>query len=319
MRRPGLLLAALLLAAPLSAETPELNQAGAAGGQAAGNAASRIQGRRDEKRLKKDLRYIAEELDRELVGPRLSAHDLSIALAGRVAGLRARGNIDPRLSPTLDRLEQLFQTLEQRADIDHYLYSFLRHLSEELRWAADTSKDSTALLARLDEDLDLPIDAEAFFREDIPLKDWRKVGLIKIWLMKHRIKRPKSHTVTTDRNIVRGRHNVQIGVELEGVVTRRKLSVDGDSTFDIGDLHIEITPEWRLIYGRKMPIPKNGDKVRLKGWTYYDAFHTSEEEYDPADEVMGLKRKSLWEIHPLQDVVIVEAAKEPPATDEAKP
>lgn len=288
---------------------PDLQQAGAAGAQAAGNAAKSIQGRNEFKRLQKDLRYIAEELDRELLGPRLSAHDLGIALAGRVAGLRARGNIDPRLGPTLDKVEWLVSTMEQRADIEHYLYSFLRHLSEELRWAAEVSQDSSALLARLDADLDVPIDAERFFPEDLPLKEWRKLGMIKKWLMKHRVRRPATHTPTSALAIQRGRHNVQIGVEIEGLVHRRgRLSVDGDTTFDIGDLHIEITPEWRLTHARTMPIPKNGDRVRLRGWTYYDSFHKAEEEYDPNHPVLGAKRKTLWEIHPLQDVTVLQAA-----------
>ena len=65
-----------------------------------------------------------------------------------------------------------------------------------------------------------------------------------------------------------------------------------------------MTPEWRLLHP-KIPKPKTGDKIRVRGWTYYDVFHKFEMEYDPADPVIGLTRATLWEIHPVQDVTIL--------------
>lgn len=286
----------------------ELEQAQGQANQAASRAGRSVSRRQDLERLRKDLRYIAEELDRELLGPRTNARDTATALNARIAGLRARGNIDPRLDPVLVRLERLFATMEQREHIDFFVWSFVRAVTDELREAADTAKDQASLLKTLDERLDVPIDAEAFLKEDLTLAQFRKQGPIKIFIAKHRLKRPKRHVTTTAPAVVASRHHVQIGVELEGVVTRRNPSIDGDTTFDIGHLHIEVTPEWRLVYGRDMPIPHVGDRVRLKGWTYYDSFHKSEEEYDAADPDLGAERKTLWEVHPVLDVEILPPA-----------
>ena len=73
----------------------------------------------------------------------------------------------------------------------------------------------------------------------------------------------------------------------------------------VGDLHLEITPEWRLLH-KGMPLPKVGQKVRLKGWTYFDSFHGNELEYDPKDPVVGAERVTVWEVHPVQDVEVLK-------------
>jgi hypothetical protein len=67
---------------------------------------------------------------------------------------------------------------------------------------------------------------------------------------------------------------------------------------------MEITPEWRLLH-KGFIEPKVGQKIRVKGWTYYDYFHKSELEYDPADPVVGIKRVVVWEIHPVQSIEII--------------
>ncbi|MBI4348549.1 MAG: hypothetical protein HY553_17040 [Elusimicrobia bacterium] len=287
---------------------PSLEQAQPQAGQAAGHAARRVSQRQDLERLKKDVRYVAEELDRELLGPKTNATNSAAALRSRIAGLRARGNLDPRLDPVLAKLEQLYSTMDQREHIDYFVRSFMRAVTDELREAAEQSKDSAALLKRLDDNLDVPVQTEGWLKEDLSVADFKRQGPIKIFIAKHRLRRPKKHVATTAAAVVAGRHHVQIGVEIEGVVTRRKLQVDGDTTFDLGTLHNEVTPEWRLVFGRNMPIPNDGDRVRFKGWTYYDSFHRSEEEFDIADPDMGAERKTLWEIHPVMDVEILPPA-----------
>lgn len=287
---------------------PTLEQAAPQAGQAVQQAGRRVSARRDLERLKKDLRYVAEELDRELMGPKKNATAAAAALRARIAGLRARGNLDPRLDPILTKLDQLYSTMDQRDHIDYYVRSFMHAITDELREAADQAKDSASLIKTLEGRLDVPVDAESWLKEDLSVADFKKQGPIKIFIAKHRIKRPTSYVKTTATAVVASRHHVQIGVEIEGVVTYRSLSIDGDLTYDFGSLHLEITPEWRLFYERNLPDPKIGDRIRIKGWSYYDSFHQSEEEYDPADPVLGAARKTLWEIHPLQDLELLPGA-----------
>ena len=105
--------------------------------------------------------------------------------------------------------------------------------------------------------------------------------------------------------MIGNKRNVQIGIEMEGVVTGTSGAFDRDYCFNIGDLHFEITPEWRLLH-RKMPLPKAGQKIRLKGWSYFDYFHGSELEYDASDPILGSNRATVWEIHPVQDIEILK-------------
>ena len=272
-------------------------------------------------RLKKDLRYIAEELDRERLGERLELQTHSENCLQRLEHLKKNGNLDPRLydpnenpqdpDKVIPRLEKLCRELPNKTYAEQYPRSLIKSLATELREAAEL--DEAAALALLKQNLVLPdqqpgeedaFQVEALFPTDRTLKEFLKLGPIRIFLVKHRIKRPKSHVKTTAKDIVGGKHNVQIGAEIEGTVLRHSSAIDGDYTFDIGDLHIEMTPEWRIAHP-KIHKPKKGDKVRVRGWTYYDSFHKAEQEYDPDDEVLGINRVTLWEIHPVQDIELL--------------
>jgi len=272
-------------------------------------------------RLKKDLRYIAEELDRERLGERLELQTHSDNCLERIEHLKKHGQLDARLydpaenpqdpDKVIPRLEKICRELPNKKYAEQYPRSLIKAIATELRDAAEL--DEAAALKTLEENLVLPdqqpgeedaFQALALFPVDVTLERFKKLGAIRVFLVKHRIKRPRGHAKTTAKDIVAGRHNVQIGVEIEGKVARHGGAIDGDYTFDIGDLHIEMTPEWRLMHPN-IPKPKKGDKVRVKGWTYYDIFHKAEMEYDPDDEVLGINRVTLWEIHPVQDVEVL--------------
>lgn len=272
-------------------------------------------------RLKKDLRYIAEEIDRERLGERLELQTHSDNCLARLEHLKKNGNLDPRLydpaenpqdpDKVIPRLEKLCRELPSKTYAEQYPRSLIKSIATELREASEL--DEAAALAVLKQNLVLPdqkpgdedaFEAQALFPVDVTLERFLKLGPIRIFLVKHRIKRPKSHVKTTAKDIVDKKHNVQIGVEIEGTVLRQNSYIDGDYTFDIGDLHIEMTPEWRIAHP-KIHKPKKGDKVRVRGWTYYDSFHKAEQEYDPDDEVLGINRVTLWEIHPVQDIELL--------------
>jgi hypothetical protein len=278
-------------------------------------AEAKVRGLVKTERLAKDLRLIADEFDRETDKGKEDEKTLEEYSRGaleRVERLRRSGGLDAQLLPVLDRLEALFRELPSKTYARSYAGSLVRAVAEELRWACETGPTIDAALGLLEENLALPAgipqdgeaDALGFFPEDVPLSKFKKLGPIRVFLMKHRLKRPKSHARTTAVEVISAKHNVQVGVELEGVVTRTSKNVDQDYTFNFGDLHMEITPEWRLLH-RKMPLPKKGQKVRVKGWTYFDKFHGSELEYDPKDPVMGANRVTVWEIHPVQGIEVL--------------
>ncbi len=275
----------------------------------------RMERRREFERLVKDLRYISEELDREVLDYEVNRGLDAYSRGGlsRLQNLRERGSIDPQLSPALESLQTLYRDLPKKEYAKEYSGSLARSITHELRWIAETARTKDELLSTLAEHLLLPeqmpedaegVSALAFFPVDLPLAKFKKLGPIRIFLMKHRIARPKSHAKTTWEDIKAGKHNVQIGVEIEGVVTRSYFVADLDTCFDIGDIHIEMTPEWRLRH-RGIHIPKPGERIRVRGWSYYDVFHKFEPEYDPDDKAMGRRRKTVWEIHPVQDVELL--------------
>ncbi|MEK7857548.1 MAG: hypothetical protein AAB320_00280 [Elusimicrobiota bacterium] len=264
-------------------------------------------------RLRKDLRYIAEVLDRETIGAKKDLSGYSEGGLRRLAEIRASGGVDAKLLPVLQRLEKLYTELPAKDYAAEYSRSLMLAVAEELRWAAQEAKTETELLALLKDHLVLPqkpvADEDAFeslawFPTDVPLEKFKKFGAIRNFLVKHRIKRPKSHTVMTAPELVAGGYNVQIGADITGVVTGVYNAFDQDYCFDIGHLHLEISPEWRLMHP-KMIKPKVGDRVRVKGWTYFDVFHKAEYDYAPEDPVMGVNRVTQWEVHPVQDVELL--------------
>lgn len=271
----------------------------------------------ESERVKKDLKYISEELDRETVNDQEDTKSLeaySEGVLARIEELRKNGRLDPKLAPVLNRLEALYRDFPKLDYAREYGGSLVRALNEELRWTAEDSTTADEKLALLDEQLSLPDampeDGEVapngwIFPVDVPLEKFKKLDPIRVFLMKHHIKRPKSHVRTTPADLIGNKHHVQIGVELEGTVTWADGAFDRDYCFNIGDLHMEITPEWRLLH-KNFPKPKVGQKIRVKGWSYFDYFHGSEIEYDAADPVTGLGRATVWEIHPVQDIEILK-------------
>ncbi len=276
----------------------------------------RIEARQEDERAKKDLRYISEELDRETLDDEETGKSLKAYSQGglaRLKGLRAHGSIDSRLLPILGQLEDLYRDLAKKEYAKDFAGSLVKAINEELRVVSETGADAAEMIEILKRDLVLPdkipqdgdVEDLAFFPEDLPVAKFLKLGPIKIFLMKHRLKRPRSITRTTPADIIGGKHNVQIGAEVEGTVTwAEKFVGDQDYCFNFGELHMEITPEWRLKHPGFIE-PKVGQKIRVKGWTYYDYFHKSELEYDPADPVLGVLRSIVWEIHPVQDIEII--------------
>ena len=280
------------------------------------DAERRIEKRQEDERVKKDLHYISEELDRETLDDEETAKPLREYSEGglsRLAGLRKRGAIDPKLLPILGQLESLYRDLAKKEYAKDFAGSLVKAINEELRVASETAADSEEMIEILKRDLVLPdaipqdgdVEDLAFFPVDLPVAKFLKLGPIKIFLMKHRLKAPRSITRTTPEDLIGGKHNVQIGVQVEGTVTwAHKFVFDQDYCFNIGDLHMEITPEWRLKHPGFIE-PKVGQKIRVDGWSYYDYFHKSELEYDPADPVLGILRAVVWEIHPVQHIAIL--------------
>lgn len=301
---------------PSRPETELANAETEAGRLVDEQAERRIEARVELERIKKDLRYISEELDRETLEGESDKPLQAYSSGGlsRLAALRARGAIDPRLAPVLDQLAGLYRGLADRTYAQDYAGSLVKAVNDELRWVAEAPSSVAEKLRTLKEDLVLPpaaagdggVDALASFPEDLPLAKFLKLGPIKIFLMKHRLKRPESYAATTPQALIAGKHNVEVGVEMEGTVTGAHFFPwDRDYTFDIGNLHLEITPEWRLAH-KGMVEPKVGQKIRLKGWSYFDRFHGSELEYDPEDPVVGIKRVTVWEVHPVQDIEVLK-------------
>ncbi|MBI3553866.1 MAG: hypothetical protein HY077_15330 [Elusimicrobia bacterium] len=275
----------------------------------------RIEARQEAERIKKDLRYMSEELDREILGDEddKSLQDYSDGGLARIEALRSRGLIDPALAPTLDQLEELYGDLPQKTYAKEYAGDLVKSVNEELRWIADEPLTVDEKIAMLKDHLALPasipgegdVEDLAWFPVNVPLEKFKKIGPIRVFLMKHRLKRPKSYAKTTPEALISGKHNVQVGVEIEAKVDSASLFIwDQDYCFNIGNLHLEITPEWRLLH-KNFPMPKAGQKIRLKGWTYFDYFHGNELEFDPADPVVGVNRVTVWEVHPVQDIEIL--------------
>lgn len=282
-------------------------------------------------RLREDLRYVAGEIDRERLGQRESLATYSQNCLARLDYLKKNGKLDLRLydpnenppdpDRVMTRLEKLCRELPAKTYAAEYSRSLLKAIATELREAADAGKDEKEILSTLKEHLVLPDqdpgEEDAFtslklFPVDVAPAQFRKLGAIRIFLVKHRLKRPQSHVKTDWRKIATGQHNAQIGVEIEGTVVRHGGAIDGDYTFDIGDLHIEMTPEWRLTHP-DIHKPKTGERVCVRGWSYIDVFHKAEMEYDPEDPVLGVNRVTQWEIHPVQSVQLL-----PPEGGECK-
>lgn len=266
--------------------------------------------------LRRDLDKLADALDEANEHGRPGEEEEpksleEIAREGRETVKSLRPPIDPRLAPSLDALDELYQGLPGLSYAEPWGGELQRIIAEQLRWAGENAASVDELNALLRSTLVLPgklpedadVEDQAFWPVEIPLKKFKKLDPIRVFLLKHRLKHPPHYAQTTANQIVDGRHNVEAGVIIEGVVTwnTQGSEFDQDWCFNIGNLHVELTPEWRLLHPHILK-PKVGDHVRLKGWTYYDYFHKAEHEWDPKDPMMGDMRYTLWEIHPVQEI-----------------
>ncbi len=237
-------------------------------------------------------------------------------LDGGDAGmLRERlGALRPTLAPdaqdVFEKADAFLSDVARKPEVSND-DSLAAAVSEELD-SLSRAKDSEELRQRAADELRIREDHGGAFPEDIPLERWNKLDPIRRFLVKHRWSRPRSYEPVTIADLEAGRVNVQKGVEVEGVVVATDVShVDFDYNFRIGDIVMEVTPEWRLFH-RHMHMPLVGERVRVRGWTYYDGFHKVEDFLHKKlphkrDESFE-ERESLWEIHPVQDVEVLPAA-----------
>jgi hypothetical protein len=270
---------------------------------------------RKAKKAAQDAR-LAIELRRmsEVLKPQGDADDLGeLASQGKagVAKLRSE-QLSLEGVSVLDKLDAMYAELPNKTWAKDYAADLAEIVAVTPSWAADEGGTTQEMTSRLDAALALPDAAPEepgfswIFPEDVPLAEFRKIDPIRVFLMKHRIRRPKKSVKTTPEALVGGTMHVETGAEVEGVVTWTTTDheFDRDYCFNIGDLHLEITPEWMLTHPH-FPKPKLGQRVRAKGWTYYDYFHKAEHEYDPKDPVLGAERATLWEIHPVQELTVL--------------
>ena len=140
------------------------------------------------------------------------------------------------------------------------------------------------------------------FPTQLTLPRFERLGRPRIFLAKHRLRGPGRVARVSPEDVASGRCLVQAGVEVEGVVTRvHPRSVDGDVDFEMGPLWLEITPELRRL-GPRVPVPRVGDLVRVRGWTYYDVFHD-------APPRPGAAALSQWEVHPVTSLRVLRPAR----------
>ena len=200
-----------------------------------------------QEQLKKDLNYIAEEIDRERLGETMDLQSHSASCLKRIEHLKANGNLDKRLydsaenpqdpDKVIPRLEKLCRELPGKSYAEQYPRGLIKAIATELREAS--ALDEASALPLLKQHLTLPNlqpgDDDAFsslalFPTDLTLAQFKKLGAIRNFLVKHRIKRPKTHIKTTPQAILDEKHHVQIGVEVEGTVTHHSGSFDQDYT-----------------------------------------------------------------------------------------
>lgn len=266
-----------------------------------GSAVKKAKQAAGETHLSLDLRRISEALkpgDEE---------DLDkLAAQGReaLAKLRAESLSSEGVS-ALDKLDEVYKELPKRTWAKDYALDFAAIIALTPGWVADEGGTVAEMHKRLEEAFPIP-DVQPdtqdpllkIFPEDVPLEKFKHICPITIFLMKHRLRRPKTITKTTPEDLIADKLHVQIGAQVEGVVNWATdgHEFDRDYCFNIGDLHLEITPEWQLTHPGFIK-PKVGDKVRVTGWTYWDYFHPAEHDLDAGD-----KRFTDWELHPVQSI-----------------
>lgn len=263
-------------------------------------------------KLRQDLRGVSQELGRGLDGD-MSLSALSKEGLARLRAIRKGGKPGPVLDAALRRLEVFYKELPKKEYAGAYGAGLVAAVAQEVALAADQANDEEDLLSLLESRLsvpnevpteDHPVTALEQFPEDLTVEAFKALGTVKTFMVKHRLNRPKDYAPTTAADLESGKHHVQVGVEVSGTVGYVDKAFDKDYCFNIGNVHMEMTPDWLLFHpGTKKP--KVGDKIRVRGWTYYDVFHKAESEWDPKNPVVGDGRVTLWEIHPVQDVEII--------------
>ena len=179
-----------------------------------------------------------------------------------------------------------------------------------------------------------PDDIKKFFERDVTLDGktesrlptavpWKyfaaKENPWQVFLMKHRREHPAAFASTTPKGLLAGDVSVQAYVELEGTVTHANASPspdDGDLTFNIGALHLEIPPEQQRTVGYR---PKKGDTVRVRGWTFLDLPHFAGADascWGACGKGRGCESVA-WEIHPVISIKLVTPAPEKAQMSEA--
>ncbi|MBI3553925.1 MAG: hypothetical protein HY077_15625 [Elusimicrobia bacterium] len=248
--------------------------------------------------LRRSASALADRLEAPVPGAQ-SLSDYSSALRARLSELRRAGGLDPALAPVLPQLDALYASLPLKSYAREFAGPLSEAIAQELREASRRSLTEPDLLARLRRELVLPDDLEASFTEGISVADWVKLGLIKRFLYKHRLSRPKTYATATPAELKAGALAVEVGVETSGTVSDgHRAHEDQDWCFTIGGVEMEIPPEWILSHP-KLHLPAAGETVKVRGWTYYDNYHD--------DEIPG-GRPTAWEIHPAQDVEVLKPA-----------
>lgn len=258
------------------------------------------------KSLREEAREIADALRKEKIKG-LTPEQAADQLKRTVRLLKSDPRRSPEFSVTLEHLDSLLEEWPKRKYCADHPVQMQRAIARQIEFSAEKARSAEDLPEVLKKDLFLPLDVEleSLFPTKITVKKFKSLGPIVVFLMKHRMSRPEDYKPMDVEEIFSGVNQDSLIVETGAVLKGRVSNVvntefDRDITFNIGpdlqSIHCEITPSWRSVH--PVDVPENGDLVEVYGWSYYDLFHTDEEE--------SRIRSTVWEIHPVHKVVILE-------------
>lgn len=261
------------------------------------------------KSLREEAQEIAQVLRREKIKG-LTPEMAALQLKSAVQRLKSDPRRSPEFAATLDHLDSLLEEWPKRKYCADHPVQMQRAIARQIEFSAEKARSAEELPKVLKKDLFLPLDVEleSLFPTKITVKKFKSLGPIIVFLMKHRMSRPDpdEYKPMNVEEIFSGVNQDSLIVETGAILKGRVSNVvntefDRDITFDIGpnlqSIHCEITPSWRAVHS--VEVPKNGDLVEVRGWSYYDMFHTDEEE--------SKIRSTVWEIHPVHEIVILES------------
>lgn len=266
------------------------------------------------KRLARDVEAIAEDLEKVRVRT-LTVEALSEGLVKKVQSMKASGRYAKELDPVFDRLQAMYEALPNRYYTAYSPRQAFLSSVRQLQYDAKEASGAADLLARLGQSLSFPLEIESegakgLLPTKMTLDRYLRKGPILIFIMKHRLSKPKEYAEMTEDEFIAkvkaGEPVLGTGIVVRGTVTWAGSSIDLDKTWNHQTIHLEITPETWLFRGLRPP--KAGDYVEIQGWTYYDMFHTDEEEAEGDSEFEG-NRPTVCEVHPATKVTILHAAK----------